>query len=70
MRPSWDCSACGKPWPCDPARVALALEHRHDFVALSIYLWGCLSEAAEDGLGCTANELVDRFLTWLRPLAG
>ena len=25
-RPSWDCRLCAKPWPCDPAREALAIE--------------------------------------------
>ena len=25
-RPQWDCEACGKEWPCDPAREALRAE--------------------------------------------
>jgi hypothetical protein len=61
-RPSWDCRACDKPWPCDPARERLMLEM--DRVPLAIYMWVNLEEAARDmPLGPVA-ELFERFIKW------
>src|SRR4051794_13841654 len=37
-RPSWDCRACGRPWPCDPAREHLQSEM--DGTVLAVYMWG------------------------------
>ena len=63
-RPSWDCLACGKPWPCDPARESLAAEL--DRVRLAMYAWTNLEEAAGDLRGMPAHEAFDRFLAWTR----
>jgi len=63
-RPSWDCRACGKPWPCDPAREALVMEM--DRVALAIYMWLNLEEAAQDIPRGPVSELFERFIRWTR----
>lgn len=64
-RPSWDCLACGKPWPCDPARDALRSEM--DLISLSIYMWARIDEAVEDLPDGPPGELFQRFLRWTRP---
>lgn len=63
-RPSWDCVACGKPWPCDPAREHLA--RRLDAVGLAMYAWNRLEEAVGDLPYEPAGELFERFLAWTR----
>lgn len=63
-RPSWDCLNCGKPWPCDPAREALAAELGS--VQLAMYLWTNLEEAAGDLIGMPVAEAFDRFIAWTR----
>jgi hypothetical protein len=63
-RPSWDCLACGKPWPCDRAREQLAGEM--DTVQLAMYAWVNLAEAAEDIPAMPADEMFERFLAWTR----
>jgi hypothetical protein len=61
-RPSWDCRACGKPWPCDPTRDALAAELQP--TSLRIHMWLRLEVAAEDLPETPAGEMFDRFLHW------
>lgn len=63
-RPSWDCLACGKPWPCDPARESLMTDF--DLVGLAMYAWSTLEEAAGDLPGMPADEAFKRFLAWAR----
>ena len=63
-RPSWDCVACGRPWPCDPARAALAAEF--DLVGLAMYAWGTLEEAVGDLPDLAVDEAFERFLAWTR----
>jgi hypothetical protein len=63
-RPSWDCRACGNPWPCDPAREALVTEM--DRVTLAIYMWSNLEEAAMDMPRGPVSELFERFIRWTR----
>ncbi|WP_255510065.1 flavin reductase [Micromonospora sp. AP08] len=69
-RPSWRCRACGAPWPCSPARLALLGEYREDRIALLVYLGTLLCEATADltdAHGRNAPQrLADRFLTWAR----
>lgn len=48
MRPLWRCRGCGAHWPCQPARLALLGDYRHDRTALLVYL-GTLM--VETGLG-------------------
>jgi hypothetical protein len=61
-RPSWDCRSCGKPWPCDPAREALASEM--DRVQLAIFMWINLVEAVGDMPTGPASDLFERFIRW------
>jgi hypothetical protein len=61
-RPSWDCLACDRPWPCDPARETLRSEL--DLVQLAIYMWGQLDEAVTELPTCPPSELFERFLKW------
>lgn len=63
-RPSWDCRSCGKPWPCNPARKALASEM--DRTSLAIYMWVNLEEAVCDLPKGPPSELFERFLSWTR----
>ena len=66
-RPSWDCRVCGGPWPCDPAREALAAEMSP--TGLAIYGAVNLSEAVCDLPTTPPGELFDRFVAWTRPAA-
>jgi len=62
QRPSWDCRACGKPWPCDPAREGLAAEM--DRISLAVYMWSSLDAACGDMPVCAPPELFERFISW------
>jgi len=64
-RPSWECRACDKPWPCDPAREQLAAEM--DGLQLSLYLFTCLEVVAGDLPRLPPGEAFDRFIAWTRP---
>jgi hypothetical protein len=74
-RPSWDCGACGEPWPCPPARESLATEMCGHPTVLNLYMSAQLAQAADD-LAATYRSmppnLVERFTGWLnlRLLAG
>ena len=63
-RPSWDCRACGRSWPCDPARERLIREM--DRVSLAIYMGSSLDEAVQDLPSGPPAELFERFLRWTR----
>lgn len=62
VRPSWDCGACGRPWPCDPARERLRATHGP--TPLRILMWGYLEDAAPQLRDAPAGEVFDRFLAW------
>lgn len=63
-RPSWDCGACGKAWPCDPAREELVATHgRTERVIL---LWSYLEDALTELPPMPSREFMDRFLSWAR----
>lgn len=64
-RPSWDCRACGRPWPCDPAREHLAATLGR--TQLAIYAAVNLHEAIGDLPTTPPSKLFDRFLGWTRP---
>lgn len=66
-RPSWDCRACERPWPCDPAREQLAAELGS--TELAVYAAANLGEAVADLPATPPAELYDRFLAWTRPAA-
>jgi hypothetical protein len=61
-RPSWDCLACGQPWPCDPAREELKAEL--DRVSLAIYMWNRLEESVRDLPPTPPAEIFERFIKW------
>jgi hypothetical protein len=62
---TYDCLACEKAWPCDPAREYL-LVSTPDAVQLSIRMWMELEKAA-GVLQCEPpGVLFDRFLRWAR----
>lgn len=65
-RPVWDCLACEKPWPCDPAREQLAVQYAGDRIGLSVYLGIQLARAAGEAPHLTAEELHERFVAWTR----
>jgi hypothetical protein len=62
--PSWDCKACGKPWPRDPTRECLTT--LYDPTTLSIVMAERLNEAAGDLSSDRPSKLFDRFLAWNR----
>lgn len=64
-RPTWNCRNCRAPWPCPPARTRLMAEL--DSIALAMYAWICLEEAAGDLTTATPVHLFQRFLHWTRP---
>lgn len=63
-RPSWDCGACGKAWPCDPAREELVATHSR--TARLVLLWSYLEDAVAELPATSPGETFDRFLTWAR----
>ncbi|WP_436527665.1 hypothetical protein [Actinoplanes sp. HUAS TT8] len=62
-RPSWECRSCGRPWPCEPARVILAAES--DRISLALYMSGHLEQAVADLPKRPPHEMFDRFLRWI-----
>ncbi|MEV4753584.1 hypothetical protein AB0J86_00475 [Micromonospora sp. NPDC049559] len=72
-RPLWLCRADGQPWPCGPARVALARQARRDRVPLILCLAADYAEAVRDLYSLnpeTAPEpatLFARFLSCVPP---
>ena len=65
-RPSWDCEACEKPWPCDPAREQLVASMGHG-TALTVYMYGFFQEANQQlPPPAPVNELYVRMLEWTR----
>jgi hypothetical protein len=69
-RPTWDCAACGHPWPCTHAKEELLTEfHRHPS-SLTIYMSSYMCEAMNDLTGhgeAPPPDLYERFLSWVRP---
>lgn len=69
-RPSWDCRSCGKPWPCERVREALAAEYSTHPLSLNLYLASQLSRAIDDLAKSPGwdipPDLYDRFMGWVR----
>ncbi len=70
LRPIWLCRACGQPWPCGRAKLALVTEYDGNPVSLFLYLASLLHDAIDDlhklnptTTGC-ASDMFDRFLGW------
>ena len=64
--PSWDCQACGRQWPCDPAREALKSEPDMTRTPLAMLMAAHLTTAAADMPTAPPDELWERFLAWTR----
>jgi hypothetical protein len=47
-RPTWLCTSCHEPWPCEPRRQRLLGELVESPVALHMFMYACLSDAIED----------------------
>ena len=62
VRPSWDCRACRRPWPCATARDRLRAELTG--TQLRIYAWTTLEEAVADLSGLPGPALFQRFMSW------
>lgn len=63
-RPSWDCRACGKPWPCPTARTEM--QATMDDVQLRMFLWTTAEEAAGHLPAMPMSEFAERFISWPR----
>ncbi|MGC4854944.1 hypothetical protein ACLQ24_16520 [Micromonospora sp. DT4] len=70
LRPLWLCRACGQPWPCGRAKLALLNSYQGSRLNLLLYLSGCLQEAIDDlhrlnpSTTGDVRNLFDRFLGW------
>ncbi|GID51118.1 hypothetical protein Aca07nite_83930 [Actinoplanes capillaceus] len=62
---TYDCLACEKEWPCDPAREFLLLS-TPDRVQLAIRMWTELEHAAGVLRAEPPSVLFERFLRWAR----
>lgn len=62
QRPSWDCAACGQPWPCDPARERVATSPPHVRLRLMV---SYLLDASQDRPYEPAGDMVASFVGWL-----
>jgi hypothetical protein len=69
-RPTWDCAACGHPWPCARAKDDLLTEFRRHPSSLTIYMSSYMCEAMNDLTAhgeASPPDLYERFLSWVRP---
>lgn len=68
--PTWDCRACGKDWPCDPAREALRIQYRNQPGKLAVFMYRKLEAAAPalTASGMSRGEMWDRFIEWTKPV--
>jgi hypothetical protein len=62
-RPSWDCKACGQPWPCNQAREQLVAELG---LGTRLTLWMSIDmvDAARENGKIPPHELYQRFVAW------
>jgi predicted DNA-binding transcriptional regulator AlpA len=69
-RPTWNCRACGRDWPCVPARKALTGKVDSDDIdsqfELCIVMWSYLERFVLD-VG-PVPEALERFIDWTRPI--
>jgi hypothetical protein len=69
-RPTWNCLACGHPWPCASVKGELVVEFRRHPSSLTVYMSAYLCEAMNDLTapdGIPPADLLQRFLGWVRP---
>ena len=63
LRPSWNCAACGEPWPCTERKIVFLqdFQGRRPFLRALLALW--MYAAAED-MDVSAGDLHERFIAW------
>lgn len=66
MRPSWMCTADGKPWPCYRSRTDMLAQYRGQLVSLAMVMGSAFVECCQDLRNHPAGDLHDRFLGWIR----
>lgn len=64
--PRWDCPACGKAWPCDPARERMRIEYAGNPVGLGEHMFGRLGQATSVLHAEPPAVLFARFIAWTR----
>jgi len=65
-RPQWECGACEREWPCDPARVRLAEAYGDNRINLAIYVGSLLHVATAELPDADTADLYERFIAWTR----
>ncbi len=68
IRPSWDCAACGQPWPCPDAREALLYEFSRFPSVLTVFMATQMYDAFDDLAAqgrLPTTVLYERFLGWI-----
>ncbi|MBM0277355.1 hypothetical protein JM949_19150 [Micromonospora sp. STR1s_6] len=63
--PSWNCTGCGREWPCATKQSQLLAEFGGARAALAVYLGSCLVAAAQDLPTLPPPRVRLRFLGWL-----
>ncbi|HLL68510.1 MAG TPA: hypothetical protein VK453_22760 [Micromonosporaceae bacterium] len=66
MTPTWDCSGCTGPWPCETKRRQLVAEYTDAPMSLYLMMAMRLTDASGDLPRVPAGELYARFLGWVR----
>ncbi len=69
-RPTWDCLACGEPWPCAPGKVELVEQGSVHRRSLRLYLESCAIDMIDDRVdghrvSGRDDAIYDRVLGWL-----
>ena len=59
---TYDCRACGRPWPCRPAQLHMIATMSP--TTLRINQWTILEQAVPVLVGITVKQAWDRFLGW------
>lgn len=68
--PSWDCAACGQPWPCAARRESYLKEYRGARISLGLAMASWLVTAINDLPQEPVDALYVRFLGWIRQPPG
>lgn len=68
-RPGWDCARCGEPWPCAPAKRALAGDRGGSRTALTLSLADPFLAALADLRHLPPGDVYRRVVGWARTTA-
>ncbi|GAA1807710.1 hypothetical protein GCM10009835_28430 [Planosporangium flavigriseum] len=66
LRPSWTCTGCSAPWPCQTRRGQLLASFDSTPVSLTLLMGGYFIDAAQDLHAESASALYQRFMGWLK----